>query len=365
MPDTDPTPTREVTGVDDRIHPGRGAGINTVVNGFVDGEDIVDLSVQYPAITGFDQLVITATEDGAGVIIDLTGHGGGLLTLNGITIDQLEASDFAFFGQTPTFEGTSGDDTIVGDPTDDIINGLDGDDLLYGKSGTDEVFGGAGDDFVYGGDGDDQLYGGAGGDQLYGGDGDDHLFGGAGDDGMFGGAGKDELYGGDGADRIWGRSGNDYIYGGAGDDDNLHGGDGDDEIYGGEGADTLYGGAGEDELYGGAGKDWLYGGAGDDRLTGGDGDDTLTGGEGADAFVVKAGHGDDRITDFTDGEDAIDLSAFTGINGFGDLTATQQGDDVQIDLTTHGGGTITLDGFSLDDLDASDFIFHEDAVEGM
>ena len=30
---------------------------------------------------------------------------------------------------------------------------------------------------------------------------------------------------------------------------------------------------------------------------------------------------------------------------------------VTIDLTAHGGGTILLQGFSIDDLDASDFVF--------
>ena len=46
---------------------------------------------------------------------------------------------------------------------------------------------------------------------------------------------------------------------------------------------------------------------------GNSGDDTLTGGAGADTFVFEAGHGDDTITDFTDGEDMTDLSALTGI----------------------------------------------------
>ena len=46
----------------------------------------------------------------------------------------------------------------------------------------------------------------------------------------------------------------------------------------------------------------------DDWLSGGTGTDTLTGGAGADTFAYFAGHGSDTITDFTDGEDVIDLS---------------------------------------------------------
>ena len=59
----------------------------------------------------------------------------------------------------------------------------------------------------------------------------------------------------------------------------------------------------------------------------------------------------------------IDLSAFTGISQFSDLTATQEGADVEIDLSAYGGGTITLQGFTLGDLDESDFLFHDDAQQ--
>lgn len=103
------------------------------------------------------------------------------------------------------------------------------------------------------------------------------------------------------------------------------------------------------------------GAAGDDTLIGGKGDDTLTGNAGADSFVFKPGQGNDRITDFSDGEDTIDLSAYTGIDGLGDLTITQDGSDAKIDTDQ---GTITLQNFDVDDLDASDFVFHEVSVDG-
>ena len=116
-----------------------------------------------------------------------------------------------------------------------------------------------------------------------------------------------------------------------------------------------------DDFAGGDGDDTIEGTSHDDTITGGDGDDTMTGNEGADKFVFASGHGDDTITDFTDGEDTIDLSAFTAITGFGDLTVEQDGDDTVI--TVPGGGTITLQGFTSADLDAADFTFHEDGQQ--
>jgi Ca2+-binding RTX toxin-like protein len=65
---------------------------------------------------------------------------------------------------------------------------------------------------------------------------------------------------------------------------------------------------------GGRGDDLLSGKFGDDILVGGMGSDTLEGGSGADLFVLNSvaespvGGGRDRIVDFSQGEDKIDLS---------------------------------------------------------
>lgn len=209
--------------------------------------------------------------------------------------------------------------------------------------------------------GDDTIHGGGGGDTIEGGEGEDWLYGDAGDDTVLGDEGNDLLYGGQGDDRLYGGADDDTIYGGA-NDDYVRGDAGNDLLYGDSGNDELRGNQGDDLLYGGEGDDWLGGGAGDDTITGGAGDDTMMGWHGDDTFVYEAGHGNDTINDFTDGEDTIDLSALDGITGFGDLTITQDGNDARIDT---GEGTITLQNFDVDDLDAADFVFHEPPFDGM
>ncbi|MCY4190704.1 MAG: calcium-binding protein [Rhodospirillaceae bacterium] len=159
--------------------------------------------------------------------------------------------------------------------------------------------------------------------------------------------------------------GNDTIKGGAG-GDILKGGAGDDKLFGDQGNDKIYGGSGADHLFGDQGSDRLYGGMGDDKLHGGDGDDRLYGGAGADTFVYAAGDGHDRIVDFADGKDRIDLSAFWDIGAVNDLSVTQDGANVVIDLPGRDGDTITIENFNLADLDDADFVFHQEAiVDGM
>lgn len=137
-------------------------------------------------------------------------------------------------------------------------------------------------------------------------------------------------------------------------DDILIGGAHDDEIDGGRGNDIIEGGSNLDQLVGGAGHDILLGGSGDDVLTGGDG---------ADVFAFGAECGYDTVADFADGEDLIDLSALAGIAGVDDLQIATFGNTAAIDLTSHGGGTIRLEDTAADDLDASDFVFHEPAAD--
>jgi Ca2+-binding RTX toxin-like protein len=53
-----------------------------------------------------------------------------------------------------------------------------------------------------------------------------------------------------------------------------------------------------DHLSGTVSADVVEGGRGNDFLDGGAGNDTLTGGDGADTFILRAGGGNDVVTDF-------------------------------------------------------------------
>ena len=60
-------------------------------------------------------------------------------------------------------------------------------------------------------------------------------------------------------------------------------------------------------------------------------------------FVFTPGDGDDTITDFTRGEDKIDLSAFS-LDEPIDLPMTTSDDGVTLDLPGADGGTVLLAG---------------------
>lgn len=96
-------------------------------------------------------------------------------------------------------------------------------------------------------------------------------------------------------------------------------------------ADRLEGSADANTIFGGLGNDSISGLGGADRLLGDRGNDTLTGGLGNDVFVFVPGGGNDRITDFTLGQDKIELLA---ANSLADLTFVTVGVDVRIDFGT-------------------------------
>ena len=288
---------------------------------------------------------------------------------------------------TATFTVTSGDDTVDGLTSDDVIDALAGNDTVNGNAGADTLSGGEGDDILNGGEGNDILNGGAGDDTLDGGPGADMLDGGTGSDTAtyqnssvgvlvrlhnaaavkFGDAEGDTLTG---VEHLIGSRYNDTLAG-DGEDNIMRGGDGDDVLYGGPagGDDEMYGDNGDDRIFGGRGNDILTGGEGNDRLRGGPGEDILIA-DGDHMDVLHGGPDDDifrffpsdigggSIQDFTDGEDVIDLTAFTDINSMDDLDIVSHGDNVRIEVSgTDYLTTIILSGFDVADLDNSDFMF--------
>ncbi len=153
-------------------------------------------------------------------------------------------------------------------------------------------------------------------------------------------------------DLVSGKGGSDKIALGRGDDVGL-GGSGNDVLVGGKGNDLLLGGSGNDRVIGGQGDDEINGEAGRDRLVGHGGDDTLTGGTGADSFVFGAKTGHDVVTDFTIGEDLIELRH---LDAFEDVDLSlSNGDDGAV--INFGKTSITLTGVDANDLSSDDFLF--------
>ena len=277
-----------------------------------------------------------------------------------------------------TFTVTSGDDIVAGFSSDDVIDALGGNDTVNGNDGDDTLTGGAGDDILNGGKGDDILNGGSGADTLDGGDGLDTAsyadspgrvqvrlhdargvkFGDAEGDTLTGiehlvGSAHNDILAGDGGDnRLEGGDGNDDLFGGpTGGDDEMLGGNGDDRIYGGKGNDTLTGGGGNDLLKGGPGDDVL--------IVDGDDMDVVNGGSGEDTFrFFPSNLGGGSIQDFTDGEDKIDLTAFTNVSSINDLDIDDYGGNVRIEVSgTDYLTTIILSDFDVNNLDNADFMF--------
>lgn len=132
--------------------------------------------------------------------------------------------------------------------------------------------------------------------------------------------------------------------------DTLSGFEGNDAILGLGGNDTLSGDGGNDRLLGGAGNDILLGGDGDDILEGEAGNDVLTTGSGRDRSVLRRRQGFDRLTDFQNGLDKIDL---VGIS-FRQLSFQRQRNDVLVKLGRNN--LLLVEDTSLRVIDRSDFV---------
>ena len=131
----------------------------------------------------------------------------------------------------------------------------------------------------------------------------------------------------------------------------MSGGNGDDRIFGGRGNDVLTGGEGNDTLRGGPGEDIF--------VVDGDDMDVLYGGPDRDVFrFFPSDLGGGSIRDFSDGEDVIDLTEFTGLSSMDDLDIVSHGDNVQIEVSgTDYLTIIILSDFDFGNLDDSDFLF--------
>jgi Ca2+-binding RTX toxin-like protein len=108
-------------------------------------------------------------------------------------------------------------------------------------------------------------------------------------------------------------------------------------------ADTLIGSRSDELISGGAGRDRIDGGAGDDVIVGGAGADRLSGGSGHDVFRFTSASDSyrsattsfsDRINDFNDATDRLDLTLL-GLSGLGN------GHDGTLKATYNAGSNVT------------------------
>ncbi|WP_263262455.1 M10 family metallopeptidase C-terminal domain-containing protein [Pseudomonas sp. RIT-PI-S] len=89
-----------------------------------------------------------------------------------------------------------------------------------------------------------------------------------------------------------------------------------DDIAGSRADELISGGAGNDRIDGASGNDVIVGGAGADQLTGGSGSDVFRFTQVSDSYRTASSSHTDRITDFNDSTDRLDLTAL-GLVGLG------------------------------------------------
>jgi serralysin len=291
---------------------------------------------------------------------------------------------------------------LTGNSLDNVLWGNSGNDTLNGGVGNDTIVGGAGADTMIGGTGNDIYYAdnlgdtivenpGEGSDAvnvtvsgytlaanvevgvvfttagltLTGNSSDNVLWGNSGNDTLNGGVGNDTIVGGAGADTMIGGTGNDtYYVDNLGDTIVENPGEGSDAVYVSVSGYTLAANVEEGivntttgiTLTGNGLDNILIGNTGNDTLDGGTGNDMLTGGAGNDIFVFRDGSGNDTITDFTSGQDVVDLTGISSFHTLSDIQthAAQVGANTVI--TVDGSNSITLAGVQVSNLQQNNFL---------
>jgi hypothetical protein len=90
-------------------------------------------------------------------------------------------------------------------------------------------------------------------------------------------------------------------------------------------------------------------------------DDNLTGSSGADTFVFAQPIGNNQIYNFDAAADKIDLIGFTGVNGFADVSITNDANGNAL-VSMGSGQTITLKGVDAASLSEANFQFDVDPL---
>ena len=289
---------------------------------------------------------------------------GALVLTPVLVVTPSEAAASTCAGMTANVRGTSGDDTLSGNPLladvvslgggNDRYTDLGGNDVICGDGGNDHIDAGPGSDFVDGGSGNDEIAGGADADRIQGGAGADAITPGAGNDVVRGDKGDDYIAEGAGDDKISGGPGKDFltylfwdgsikvrngrVVDGAGHDvaatvETLEGTSRADVMRGSAGVDDLRGGSGRDEILGMGGNDILF-------VNGG----TARGGAGAD-YIQASGRswalGEGDSDEIALGRGPVkafggpDPDTFRLISVRSTATVNGNGADNQLNLSSH------------------------------
>jgi Ca2+-binding RTX toxin-like protein len=270
-----------------------------------------------------------------------------------------------YFDVTPTtpYTPTSAADYVKVSGVRGSLDTGNGDDVIITTTGYHEIDGGAGNDNITLGTGNDNINGGAGNDNITLGTGGGSVSGGSGNDKIISSVGDyqgSSIDGGAGTDTIdFGllqtgvsinltngliqASTTDIITKISG-VENVIGSNQNDTITGGKTGNNIDGGAGNDSIISNAGDDVVNGGPGSDVISGGAGYDNLTGGTGNDLFtfltIIDLGKRSskrmDEITDFTAGEDLIELSFDANTK----VTGSQKFNFIGGSIFTHTAGEL-------------------------
>lgn len=267
-------------------------------------------------INNFDFTLATQDSDGRVTVAEVTGSGTTVSHHDPVVVtDNIYQLDDRFGDVV----GSALIDTILSTVSRDLNNHLNVENLtLQGNANIDAV-GNSLSNILIGNSGNNVLDGRAGADILQGGLGNDTY-----------------VLGNDTSDTVVDTGGVDTITSTVSMDLNNYA-DIENLILLGRANSKATGNASANLLVGNVGDNVLDGGAGNDRLIGGEGRDVLTGGLGQDTFVFKATSESsmgaaDRITDFTVGEDIIDVS---GIDALA-MSGTRPGGFCGVGNFSHG-----------------------------
>ncbi|MCH2095399.1 MAG: M10 family metallopeptidase C-terminal domain-containing protein [Rhodobacteraceae bacterium] len=323
------------------------SGSVDVVSDYRPGIDQLDLS-NIPFLYDISQLTVVSNSTGARIVFgtfeaQINSYNGQSLDADDLTFGSPISHHFTANAPEPDYDGT----VVTGTTQRDRLSGTDRDDLIRALEGNDVVMASAGADVIDGGEGFDTLsFARLTGKVLvdFGTDTSNASYAGSYEYGHAAGAVYESF------ERIIGGKSNDQ----------LRGSSEDDVISGGAGVDRIYGRGGDDRIIGGAGIDVLCGNAGADIMTGGNGDVM-------DRFIFFSandsgvgGKNRDVITDFTPGQDRIELNridadmtqpqnqafTFVGASAFSGTAG---------ELRYHGTGSVTIIRADIDGDRRTDF----------